>query len=112
MNTVHEFVKAYSKLYEIMMGVCEEEHAPIYTAMAMREILGFDQYYTLESLEIMKVAIHQLNIYLDVGNFECECSDESKSPVCFACNVDEASKNIIKAKEKLTRKGVVNDSQE
>ena len=111
-NPVNEFVNAYNRLYEIMMGVCEKEHTPTYTAMAMREIVGFDHYYALEKLEVMKIATHQLNIYLDVGNFECECPDESKSPVCFACNVDEASKNIIKAREKLVRKGVVNDSQE
>lgn len=106
---VHEFIKAYGKLYDIMMGVCEEAHAPIYTAMALREILGFDMYYALEGLEVMKIATHQLDIYLDVGNFECECPDNEVSPVCFACNVDEASKNIIKAREKLARQGVVNE---
>ena len=109
MSSIHEFTLAYGKLYEIMMGVCEEAHAPIYTAMAMREIVGFDHYYALESLERMKIVTHQMNIYLDVGNFECECPDNGVSPVCFACNVDEASKNIIKAREKMVRKGLVNE---
>lgn len=109
MSAVHEFVKAYGKLYDIMSGVCEEAHAPLYTGMAMREIVGMDYYYALESLEVMKIVTHQLNIYLDVGNFECECPDDGVSPVCFACNVDGASKNIIKARAKMARQGLTGE---
>ena len=109
MNSIHTFILAYNQLYEIMMGVCEEEHAPIYTAMALREIVGFDIYYALTKSETLKIAAHSLNIYLDVGNFECECPDNEQSPVCFACNVDAASKNIIQARAKLERQGLVSE---
>ena len=108
-NPVHEFVTAYNQLYEIMSGVCEEEHAPLYTTVAMREILGTPLYYTLESLDTIRMSTAQLKIFLEHGNFECDCPDDGLSPVCFACNVDAASKNIIKAREELERQGLVSE---
>ena len=109
MSTIHEFVEAYNKLYEIMSGVCEEEHAPLYTTMAMREILGMSLYYTLESLDTVRLSTAQLNVYLEHGNFECECPDSGVSPVCFACNVDSACKNIIQARAKMVRQGLTSE---
>ena len=107
--SVIEFVNAYNQLYEIMSGVCAEEHASLYTTMAMREILGTPLYYTLESLDVMRMSTAQLKIFLEYGNFECDCPDGEVSPVCFACNVDSACKNIIKAREEFARKGLVTD---
>ena len=105
-NPINEFVNVYNRLYETMKGVCEEEHAPLYTVMAMREIVGLELYYTLESLETMRVATAQMNVFLEHGNFECDCPDNEVSPVCFACNVDSICKNIIQAREKLERQGL------
>ena len=108
-NPVNEFVNVYNRLYEIMMGMCAEEHAPIYTAMAMREIVGFDTHYALDSQKDMKIATAQMDVFLEHGNFECDCPDNEVSPVCFACNVDAASKNIIQARAKLERQGLVSE---
>ena len=108
-NTIHEFVTAYNQLYEIMRGVCLEAYVPLYTTVAMREILGTPLYYTLESLDTIRMSTAQLKIFLEHGNFECDCPDNEVSPVCFACNVDAASKNIIQARAKLERQGLVSE---